>query len=146
MTIMYVSVLILLLLCIAPAYYSRMTSGYSDLIRKLEHGLELLDNELENIQAERDLYAEREDELRKEQTALVQAAHGLKAFSEGGGGSYDSVVEYLVQSGKLSQQDLKKAEDFKRDSKSPYEIEEVLVMLDLVSSYDIKNAKKKVGG
>ncbi|NJB68613.1 hypothetical protein GGQ74_002286 [Desulfobaculum xiamenense] len=141
MTVLYLSVLILLFLCAGPAYYSRMIRGYTDAIRTLEYGLQQLDDELEALKAERDVLMEREEELNSERIALVQAAHGLASFTESGGAS--SAVEYLMQSGKLRPEDLQKAKDFKAGSQSPYELEDVLVMLDLVSSYDMENAKRK---
>jgi Mg2+ and Co2+ transporter CorA len=145
MTAIYISILVLLFLMIGPAYYARMTKGYTDMIRKLEYEVQKLDDELESMLAERDVLQEREDELKAEQIAIVQAQHGLTSFSESAV-EYDSAIGYLMQAGKLRQEDLQKAQDFKEGSQSPYDLEEVLIMLDIVSSYDMESAKKKVAG
>lgn len=143
MTIMVLSLVALVLLIIVPVSYSRMIQAYQGEVLRLEQekgGLMLAVEELESEILE---LTSREDEMARERMALVamdQSLPSLGGEADGGGGTYSGPVDYLLQSGRVTQDDVRKAQEFKTGSKSPFGLEEILVMLDVITSAEMKAA------
>lgn len=144
----YVVVLGLMLLVILPVYYTRMTRAYSDEVHRLEQHMDHLNVAKEELEVEVAGLAAQEDELLKHKSSFEVVEEDPTLPSLGGGASegYKTPEEYLLSAGTITQQDLDKARKFKEGSKSPYDLGEILVMMDTISGADLQLAKSKVQG
>lgn len=146
MTVLVVSVAALVFLCFGPAYYSRIIRAYVEEIKRLER--EIAGFMLAKEEQDAELLALKSEEsgLEAERRALIEMEHALPSL--GGGpddvseGSPKEVIAYLLKAGKITSEDAQKAKDYKVSSKSPYQLDEILVMLDVISSDELKSARR----
>lgn len=143
MTIMIVSLLALVLLIAGPAMYSRMILAYQKEAERLERVKTALELDIEELEAEVLELTAREDDIGRQRVSLMAMDQDLPSLggpSPDGGKAYAGPVDYLLRTGRIGQEDVRKAEEFKTGSKSPYGLEEILVMLDVISSSEMKAA------
>lgn len=145
MMVIYLSILGLLLLVICPVYYSRMTRAYADEVRKLEQQVAQLTVAKEDLDVEVAGLVAQEDELNRQKTALVEVDPTLPSLGRGRS-KYKTPEEYLLSIGTITAEDIKKATDFKRGSNSPYDLGEILVMMDTITSANLTHAKSMIQG
>jgi len=143
MTIMIIS-LLLLVCCIAgPSYYSRLISGYVKEVRRIEREKASFAVAVEELEADVNELMTKESELHRERTAMIEITQALPSLGGQGaspGGDFKTPIEYLLSIGRITEEDVRKAKKFKEGSKSPYGLEEVLLMMDAISSSDLKSA------
>lgn len=146
MTFLYVSVLALLFLCTVPAYYMRMTQGYLNEIRKLENEISAFELAKEEMETDLDSLEAEEEALNKERISLVEVDHALPSLGGGPSGSYSGPIDYLLKNNRITEEDVRKAKEYKEGSGSAYDLEEVLVMIDVITSAEMKTARERSKG
>jgi len=144
--IVYIVVIGLMVAVMVPVYYMRMTRAYTDEIHRLNTQVEHLSTAREELEVEVAGLAAHEDDLTRQKTSLMDVDPTLPSL---GGGSkspgFKTPEEYLLSAGVITEADLDKARKFKEGSKSPYDLGEILVMMDTISSAELSLAKSKVG-
>lgn len=143
MSIMIVSAMALVLLIAGPVMYSRMIQGYQDEVRRLERERDALELGVEELETEVQELIAREEDFANQRVSLMAMEQDLPSLggpSPAAGGSCAGPVDYLLRTGRIGQEDVRKAEEFKVASKSPYGLEEILVMLDVITSAEMKAA------
>lgn len=87
----------------------------------------------------------RERELQDQVNRLLSERDNLVSLTvQKGSAKPRTAVDVLLAAGKLTPEGLQKATDYKQKTRSPYDIEEILVLLDLVSVQDIRSAAQQV--
>lgn len=145
---MYLSAIALILLIFCPTYYTRVTKAYVSEIRNLENELNKLNLMKEEGEAEIAKLSGQEDELQSERVSLVETSYAMPSLGTAQGASrqYDNPIEYLLSSGRITQEDVEKANSYKAGAKSQYNLGEILVMMDTITSQDLKLAEQHSKG
>lgn len=141
----YLSIIALALMVMCPVYYIRMTRAYVDEVRRLERQVTELAAVREDLDIDLVGIAAQEDELNKQKTALIEEAQAALPKIGGQKEKYKTPQEYLLAAGIIKPEHIAKATRFKEGSKSPYDLGEILVMMDTISPADLSLAKAKVG-
>ncbi|BBD08850.1 hypothetical protein [Desulfovibrio ferrophilus] len=137
----YIYLILGLVLLASPVLYIRMTKAYGDEALRLRQEIARIVVMIEDKTAERDRLKEEEDELVRERVSVMSARSGAPSL---GGDDFETPEDFLLTSKIISQADLDKAEKFKDDSQSPYDLGEILVMMDVITSAELSLAKSKV--
>lgn len=149
MTVLVASVAALVLLCFGPAYYQRMIQAYAEEVTRLEREISAFELAKEEQEAELLALASEESGLAAERKALIEMEHALPSL--GGAEEHEDpeapkdAIGYLLKTGAITREDVDKARDYKTGSGSPYDLDEILVMLDVISSEAMKNARRRIG-
>ncbi|BBD08852.1 hypothetical protein [Desulfovibrio ferrophilus] len=144
MMMVYLSIIGLILLVTCPVYYCRMTRAYADEVRRLEHQVAQLTVTKEELDFEVAGLVAQEDELNKQKLSLIEVDPSLPTLGSAGGRKYKNPEAYLLSVGTITAEDIQKAQKFKQGSKSPYNLGEILVMMDTISPAELSFAKSKV--
>lgn len=143
MTVMYLSAIALILLIFCPTYYTRVTKAYVKEMRSLENELTKLGLMKEEGESEIAKLSAKEDELQSERISLVETTYTMPSLGgKTGSKTYNNPLEYLVGSGRITKDDVEKAKKYKAGSGSQYNLGEILVMMDTISSADLKLAQQ----
>lgn len=106
---------------------------------KLQIRVNELDDEIRTVR-------NRERDLQDQINRLVSERDNLVSLTARTGSSRPrNVVELLVNSGRATPEGVQKATDYKQKTRSPYSIEEILVLLDEVTVEDMRAAKRQFG-
>ena len=144
--IFYLSIIGLLLLVMCPVYFVRMTRAYADEVRRLEQQVAQLAVARDELDVDLAGLVAQEEDLHRQHVELVEAARALPSLGGEDKGQYKTPQEYLLAAEIITPEDVNKAARFKDGSKSPYDLGEILVMMDTISPAELSLAKSKVGG
>jgi len=137
---------IVLTFVIGAMIVSRRAQEFKERLRAAEAArvkLQIKANELED---EVRTVRNRERDLQDQINRLISERDNLVSLTVRTGTSKPrNVVEVLLNSGTITPEGLQKATDYKKKTRSPYSIEEILVLLDQVGVEDVRAAKRQLG-
>jgi hypothetical protein len=88
----------------------------------------------------------RERDLQDQINRLISERDNLVSLTARTGSKRPrNVVEVLLNAGSITPEGLQKATDYKQKTRSPYSVEEILVLLDQASVEDVRAAKRQLG-
>jgi hypothetical protein len=131
---------------IAVMTISRRSQVFKERLRASEAARALLKEQ--NLGLEADIVAlrARERGLQDQVNQLIAERDNLKSLAVRSGSSRPkTVVDVLLNAGRITPEGLQKATDYKKKTRSPYSIEEILVLLDQANVEDIRAAKRQLG-
>ena len=131
---------------IAAMIISRRSQVFKERLRASEAARSLLKEQ--NLALEKELLVmhTKARTLQDQVNHLIAERDNLMSLATRTGSSRPkNVVEVLLQSGRLTKEGLQKATDYKQKTRSPYSIEELLVLLDQVTVEDVRAAKRHLG-
>lgn len=137
---------IVLTFVIGAMIVSRRAQAFKERLRAAEAArvkLQIKANELEDeIRTVRN----RERDLQDQINRLISERDNLVSLTARTGSKRPrNVVEVLLNAGTITPEGLQKATDYKQKTRSPYSVEEILVLLDQASVEDVHAAKRQLG-
>ena len=131
---------------VAGMVISRRSLVFRERLRAVEAARALLKERNVELAADVDALQARLQGLQDQVTQLISERNNLVSLAARAGSSRPrSVVDLLLGSGRITPEGLQKATDYKQKTRSPYSIEEILVLLDQVSVEDMRAAKREFG-
>lgn len=131
-----------------PLFFRRMVRVYVAELEAQKRRRELMLTAREEFQADINKYTALEERLSAERTAIYASLESLKPQdnpqAQAAAEPVKTVLDVLLEMGKVDREGISKAEKFKAESKSPYSVEDVLVMIDVISAEDLALAKRSV--
>ncbi|MBU1003522.1 MAG: hypothetical protein KKE73_13495 [Proteobacteria bacterium] len=138
----YIYLILGLVLLSTPVLYIKMTKAYGDEAQRLRQSVSRFVVKIEELTAERARLQEEEGELVNERVSLLGARRGLPSL--GSDEVFETPEDFLLAVKIITPADIEKAAKFKEDSKSPYGLGDVLLMMDVITSAELTLAKSKV--
>ena len=106
---------------------------------KLQIKVNEMEDELRNVR-------NRERDLQDQINRLISERDNLVSLTARSGTTRPrNVVEVLLNAGRITPEGLQKATEYKQKTRSPYSIEEILVLLDQATVEDVRGAKRQLG-
>lgn len=137
---------IVFIFIVATMIVSRRSQVFKERLRASESARALLKDQNQALEKELVALHTKARALQDQVNHLVAERDNLMSLATRSGTNRPkNVVEVLLQSGRLTKEGLQKASDYKQKTRSPYSIEELLVLLDQVSAEEIKVAKRQLG-
>lgn len=138
----YIYLILGMVLLGSPVLYVKMTKAYGDEAQRLRQNISRFVVKIEELTAERARLQEEEGELVNERVSLLGSRRGMPSL--GNGASYESPEEFLLAAKIITPKDVDKAAKFQEDSKSPYDLGDILVMMGVITSAELALARSKV--
>lgn len=137
---------IVLTFIIGGMIISRRSQAFKERLRAAESARVKLQIKVNDLEDEVRTVRNRERDLQDQINRLISERDNLVSLTARTGSSKArNVVEVLLNSGTITPEGLQKATDYKQKTRSPYSIEEILVLLDQVTVEDVRAAKRQFG-
>ncbi|NJB68615.1 hypothetical protein GGQ74_002288 [Desulfobaculum xiamenense] len=149
MSIMCTAAVLLVLGGIGGFWLSRVCADYRAVMRGLELERMRLMDRLSSAELERDRLRDAQEQLECRVGVLrdeLQDSAQVTVAPAKGRPAPRTPAEWLVSVEKLTPENLRKAEEYRRGTRTELSMEEVLILLDMVSAQDVRAAKAMFSG